>query len=81
MMNAELVAVGQSTIIIPTVFRDDYVQALRALTRRDRAQPLVRALVRAQRFSHREFSPYPRVLEELTQHNWFREPDDARIID
>jgi hypothetical protein len=81
MMNAELVSAGQSTIIIPTVFRDDYLQALRALTRRGRAAPLVRALVRAQKFSHLPFSPYPRILQELTQRNWFREPDEARIID
>ncbi len=81
MMNAELLSAGQSTLIIPTVFRDDYLQALRALTRRDRAAPLVRALVRAQRFSHLEFSPYPRILKELTRRNWFREPDDARLVD
>jgi len=81
MMNAELVSAGQSTIIIPTVFRDDYLNSLRALTRRERAALLVRALVRAQKFSHLEFSPYPRILKELTQRNWFREPDDARIID
>jgi hypothetical protein len=81
MMNAELVSAGQSTIIIPTVFRDDYLQALRALTRRDRPELLVRTLVRAQQLSHREFSPYPQILAELTRRNWFREPDDARIID
>jgi hypothetical protein len=81
MMNAELLSVGQSTIIIPTVFRDDYLQALRALTRRHRAELLIRALVRAQKFSHLEFSPYPRALDQLTRRNWFRDPDEARIVD
>jgi hypothetical protein len=81
MMNSELVAAGQSTIIIPTVYRDDYLQALRALTRRNRPAPLVQALVRAHTFSHREFSPYPSALAELTRRNWFREPDEARIVD
>ncbi len=33
MMNAELVGGGQSRIIIPTVFRDDYLGGLRQLTR------------------------------------------------
>ena len=33
MMNAELVAADQSKIIIPTVFREDYLDALRRLTR------------------------------------------------
>lgn len=81
MMNAELLSVGQSTIIIPTVLRDDYLQALRALTRRDRSELLVRTLVRAQKLSHLEFSPYPAILKDLTRRNWFREPDEARIID
>lgn len=81
MMNAELVSAGQSTIIIPTVFRDDYLQALRALSRRNRPAPLVQSLIRAQKLSHLEFSPYPSILTELTRRNWFREPDEARIVD
>jgi hypothetical protein len=81
MMNAELVSAGHSTIIIPTVFRDDYVNALRALTRRHRAAVLVQVLVKAHRFSHLVFSPYPAILKDLTRRNWFREPDEARIID
>jgi fido (protein-threonine AMPylation protein) len=80
MMSAELVAAGRSTIIIPTVYRDDYLLALRALTRRDRPTPLVNALVAAQRFSHLAFSPYPQDLRELQRRNWFREPDEARIV-
>jgi fido (protein-threonine AMPylation protein) len=81
MMNAELVSAGHSTIIIPTVFRDDYLQALRALIRRHRPSVLVQALVRAQQLSNLEFSPYPQILKELTRRNWFREPDEARIVD
>ncbi len=81
MMNAELVSAGRTTIIIPTVYRDDYLLALRALTRRHRPGPLVDALARAQRFSSLEFSPYPQILAELQRRNWFREPDDAKIID
>ena len=79
-MNAELISAGESTIIIPTVYREDYLLALRALTRRHRAAPLVQALTTAQRFGHLEFSPYPTVLKELTRRNWFREPDDAKIV-
>ena len=81
MMNAELVAVGQSTIIIPTVFREDYLLALRALSRRNRCDPFIRAMIRAQAFSHLEFSPYPAVLKDLTRRNWFREPDEARLVE
>jgi fido (protein-threonine AMPylation protein) len=80
MMNAELVAARASTIIIPTVYREDYLNALRALTRRHRAAPLVDALVRAHDFSNLDFADYPRILAELQRRNWFREPDDARIV-
>lgn len=80
MLNAELESERQGSIIIPTVFRDDYLQALRALSRRNRPQLVIKVLASAQRFSLMEFSPYPRILAELTRRNWFREPDEARII-
>jgi fido (protein-threonine AMPylation protein) len=80
MLNAELVSAGKSTIIIPTVYRDDYLQALRALTRRHRPAPVVAALTLAQRFSNLSFSPYPSILKHLQRRNWFREPDEARIL-
>lgn len=81
MTNAELASVGQSTIIIPTVFRDDYVLSLRALSRRNRTDPFARVMIRAQQFSNVEFSPYPKILQELTRRNWFREPDEAKIVE
>lgn len=80
MMNAELVAADASTIIIPTVYRDDYHLALRALTRRHRPTPLVDALARAAAFSRLDFSTYPRILAELQRRNWFHEPTEARIL-
>jgi Fic/DOC family len=80
MMNADLVSADHSTIIIPTVYRDDYLQALRALTRRHRPALFVDMLVTAQRFSHLAFSPYPAALKELQRRNWFREPEEARIV-
>jgi hypothetical protein len=81
MMNAELVSQGFSTIIIPNVYREDYLSALRALTRRDRPDPLIRMLTRAQRFSHFEFSPYKKILAHLESRNWFREPTEAKIVE
>ena len=81
MLNAELESERQGSVIIPTVFRDDYLLALRALSRRNRPQLIIQTFTRAQRFSHMEFSPYPRVLAELTRRNWFREPDEARILE
>jgi hypothetical protein len=79
MMNAELLSARTSTIIIPTVFRDDYLQTLGALTRQKRTTPLVDALVKAWRFSRLDFADYPRVLAEMRRRFWFADPDDARI--
>jgi hypothetical protein len=50
-MNAELVASGQCRILIPTVFRDDYIGALRVLTRQSEPVPFLNVLGYAQRFT------------------------------
>jgi len=51
MMNAELTHAGETKILIPTVFRTDYLQALRKLTRQDDPSVLVKAMNRVRRFS------------------------------
>lgn len=51
MMNAELVHADQSKVIIPTVFRDDYLNALRRLTRKSDPSVLIRAISRVRQFS------------------------------
>jgi fido (protein-threonine AMPylation protein) len=79
MMNAELHAERLVSIIIPTVFREDYIGALRALTRRNRPKPLIEMMIRAHRFSNLDFSDYPAILETLESRNWFQEPEDAQI--
>jgi len=55
MMNAELVSGRQSRIIVPTVFRDDYLGGLRLLSRRDDPSVLIKAL----RFAHDYTSQLP----------------------
>ena len=44
MMNAELVAADEERIVIPTVFRENYIAAQRSLTAGNSALPLVQAL-------------------------------------
>ena len=44
MMNAELVAANEERIVIPTVYRDNYIAAQRALSSGNSAVPLVRML-------------------------------------
>ena len=51
MMNAEFSSKGLSKIMIPTVYREDYMGALRKLTRQQIADPYIRMLLRAYEFS------------------------------
>lgn len=52
MMNAELTVQNQTKIIIPTVYRDDYLGALRKLSRNQDPSVYIRMLARAQAFSN-----------------------------
>jgi hypothetical protein len=51
MMNSELVADGEQKIIIPTVYRDNYLSALKALSQSGKSAPLLRVLDFAQRYT------------------------------
>jgi len=51
MMNAELVAQGEQRIIIPTVFRNNYVSALKALSQIGKSLPIMQVLGFAQRYT------------------------------
>lgn len=80
MMNAELVKVNQTRIIIPTVYRDDYLGALRRLTRNDDPTVYIRMLQRAQEFSATLIANNIDELEShLTLSNAFKEHDEAKL--
>ena len=65
-MNAELVSGGQRRILIPTVFRDDYLTGLRVLTRQGHADPFIEVLDFAQKYTAAiDFSDYDRALTTL----------------
>ena len=51
MMNAELVSANQSKIIIPNVYREDYILSLKKLTRQREADTYIRTLAKAHEFS------------------------------
>ena len=82
MMNAELVSAGLRRILIPTVYREDYLLALRALSRQRTAEPYIKMVDRAHRFSARvDFSSYDAAHDVLARANAFQEPADARFLD
>ena len=78
MMNAELVAGGEERIIVPTVFRDNYLAALRALTRTGRPDPLIGVLDYAQRWTLAvDWTSIPETQRELEACNAFLDSDEA----
>ncbi|HEY5462809.1 MAG TPA: Fic family protein [Hanamia sp.] len=80
MMNAELVKQGQSKIIIPTVYRDDYMLALRRLTRQMDPSAYIKMLRRAYEFSSTIAGENMDVMErKLEVSNAFKEQDKARL--
>lgn len=80
MMNAELVKSNQSRIIIPTVYRDDYLGALRRLTRNNDPSVYIKMLQRAQEFSATLIANNMETLENLlTKSNAFKEHDEAKL--
>lgn len=64
MMNAELVKAGQSKIMIPNVFRDDYIGALRRLTRKSEPDPYIGMMSRAHEFSEKVYGENRNEMED-----------------
>lgn len=80
MMNAELVSQKQSKIIIPTVYREDYILSLRKLTRQREPEAFIRMLSKIHQFSTKvagnNMDEMQKILEES---NAFLEPDEGYI--
>jgi hypothetical protein len=81
MMNAELISGGKRRIIVPTAYRDDYLLALRAMTRQSNPTPLIRMLDYAQEFTARiRFFNLQSALLELRDANAFNTPAEGRLL-
>ena len=78
MMNAELVSVKEQKIIIPIVYRNNYLAALKTLTNDRHSTPLIRTLDFGQKFTHSmDWNDYDRVREQLEECNAFMDPNEA----
>lgn len=78
MMNAELVAAGEERIVIPTIFRGNYLAALKALSLNGLAKPIVRTLDFAQRWVKAiQWHDIDTTRRELDGCNAFVDPNDA----
>jgi hypothetical protein len=81
MMNAELVQKNLARIIIPTVYREDYLLALKALSQKKRFEPFIKMMCRAQQFtSEVDFADYDQALETLKKCHAFNEYDEKKLI-
>ena len=75
-MNGELVAAGEARIVIPTVFRDSYISALKAMSLNGSPDPLTRVLDYAQRWTSAiDWTSIETTKLELVNCNAFLDPD------
>ena len=80
MMNAELVAAGESRIIVPTVYRNNYLMALKALSQNGITGALVRTLDFAQRYTAAvEFTDLESARFILDRTHAFADPNEADL--
>ena len=78
MMNAELVAANEERIVIPTVYRGNYIAALRALSAGHSAEPAVRMLAYAQCFTDAvDWAGFHETVEQLRTCHAFEEETSA----
>ncbi|WP_264758366.1 Fic family protein [Neolewinella persica] len=81
MMNAELTASGQAKIIIPTVYRGDYLLNLRLLTRKHDTTAYIRMMDRAHAFSYwLEPGNYPDLKAQSKGSNAFEEEGTVLVF-
>jgi hypothetical protein len=78
MMNAELVAAGENRIIVPTVYRNNYLMALKALSQNRNTGALVRVMDFAQRYTAAiDFSDFEGGRAILEKTHAFADPNEA----
>lgn len=80
MMNAEMVASGQVRIIVPTVFREDYLLALRRLSRNTDPGPYISVMEKLHRFSANLWGEDFYELDDyLKSCNAYEKPENAKL--
>ncbi len=80
MMNAELVAANQARIVIPTIFRSNYLAALKALTHNHQAKPCIQALGFAQKYTSRiDWSEFKKAKKMLVETHAFEDSAQADL--
>ncbi len=78
MMNAELVSANEEKIIIPTIYRSNYLSSLKALTHNGLTAPLIRTLDFAQKYTRSiNWENFDESRHQLNVTNAFMDPSEA----
>jgi len=79
-MNLAFSEAGLTRIIIPTVFREDHLLSLKALSRNSKPEPYGRMLERASEFSSwLDYRSQPTCFEQLKESNALARPEEAKL--
>jgi len=80
MGNAELYKAGLSRIIVPTVFREDYIMSLKKFTNRKEPDTFIRVMDKLQHFSNNIFGDnFEELNDYLKATNAYSEPSEAQL--
>jgi len=80
MMNSELVKNSEQRILIPNVYRDDYLGALRKLTRENNPDIYIKMMIRAQEYSY-WLNPisFDNMLKQIENSSALKEPNEGLL--
>ena len=79
-LNLALSGEARTRAIVPTVYREDYLLALKALSRNSEPEPYVRMLTRAAQFSRwLDYSSQTRLFRQLSESNALLQPAEGRL--
>lgn len=80
MMNAELFRADEAKIIVPTVYREDYLLSLRKLSRQSVPDAYIKTMVTLHHFSSTLYGrDFQKLLNYLTQCNAFEDPNMGKL--
>jgi Fic family protein len=80
MGNAELFKSGQSRIIVPTVFREDYILALKKFSTKKYPDTFIRVMDKLQYYSHNIYGEnFNELNNYLITTNAYKEPSEGKL--
>ena len=81
MMNCEFVSTGQQRVLIPIIYRNNYLQALKALSNGRAAEPLCAVLQFAQKYAAQiPWNDYENAISVLTETHAFMDANEGENL-